>query len=31
MAGKFGIKEVADVVFFDVETNAPVLIFDTSI
>lgn len=27
--GKFGIKEVADVVFFDIETKAPVLFFDT--
>lgn len=27
--GKFGIKEVADVVFFDTDTKAPVLFFDT--
>lgn len=27
--GKFGIKEVADVIFFDIETKAPVLFFDT--
>lgn len=26
---KFGIKEVADVIFFDIETGKPVLFFDT--
>ncbi len=27
---KFAIKEVADVIFFDIETGKPVLFFDTS-
>lgn len=26
---KYGLKEVADVIFFDVRTNKPVLVFDT--
>lgn len=26
---KYGLKEVADVIFFDVKTNRPVLVFDT--
>ena len=26
---KFGIKEVADVIFFDIATGKPVLFFDT--
>ena len=26
---KFAIKEVADVIFFDIETGKPVLFFDT--
>ena len=27
---KYGLKEVADVIFFDVGTDRPVLVFDTS-
>lgn len=27
---KYGLKEVADVIFFDIATNRPVLVFDTS-
>lgn len=26
---KFGIKEVADVIFFDIATGKPVIFFDT--
>ena len=29
MAGKFGILSVADVVFYEVETGAPTILFDT--
>lgn len=29
MSSKFAIKEVADVIFFDIETGKPVLFFDT--
>lgn len=28
---KFGILQVADVVFFDMETNKPVILFDSSV
>lgn len=31
MSSKFAIKEVADVIFFDIETGKPVLFFDTSL
>ena len=27
---KYGLKEVADVIFFDIKTDRPVLVFDTS-
>ena len=27
---KYGLKEVADVIFFDIHTERPVLVFDTS-
>lgn len=27
---KYGLKEVADVIFFDIATDRPVLVFDTS-
>lgn len=27
---KYGLKEVADVIFFDIHTDRPVLVFDTS-
>ena len=27
---KYGLKEVADVIFFDIQTDRPVLVFDTS-
>ena len=27
---RYGLKEVADVIFFDIAENRPVLIFDTS-
>lgn len=29
MSRKYGLKEVADVTFFDLETGKPVIFFDT--